>query len=96
MSDMARRSSQEINFSFNKNSSSRVVVHKKHMPIVRCVCGFEILVLPDLKAMNLAIKNHLGEHKQTHNDADRLDLFDESLTKQVLIEASKMNLPNVS
>jgi hypothetical protein len=87
---MARRSSQEINFSLNKNSPRIVVVHKKHMPIVRCVCGFEILVLPDMKAMNLAIKNHLGEHKQTHNDAGRLDLFEESLTEQILIEASKM------
>jgi hypothetical protein len=92
---MARRSSQEINFSFNKKSSRIAVVLKKHMPIVRCVCGFEILVLPDMKAMNLALKNHLGKHKQTHNDAGRLDIFEESLTEQVLIEATKMKFPIV-
>ncbi len=93
---MARRSSQEINFSLNKNSPRIVAIHKKRMPIVRCVCGFEILVLPDMKAMNLAIKNHLGKHKKTHNDAGRLDIFEKSLTEQVLIEATKMKFPIVS
>jgi hypothetical protein len=92
---MARRSSQEINFSFNKKSSRIAVVLKKHMPIVRCVCGFEILVLPDMKAMNRAIKNHLVKHKQAHITSERLAFFEESLTEQVLIEATKMKFPIV-
>ena len=28
-----------------------------------CECGYEILLLPDLKAMDQAIQNHLLEHK---------------------------------
>jgi hypothetical protein len=43
-------------------------------------------VLPDLKAMNLAINNHLTAHKKALVDSA------ERLTEQVLIVASKMNL----
>ena len=28
-------------------------------------CGLRILAVPDLKAMNSAIKNHFSEHKKT-------------------------------
>jgi hypothetical protein len=48
------------------------------------------LVVPDLKAMNRAIKNHLAQHKRA------LDLLEWFLTEQILTVASKMNLPNVS
>ena len=64
--------------------------YKKRMPIARCVCGFEILVLPDLKAMNLAISNHLTAHKKA------LVGSAERLTEQVLIVASKMNLATLN
>jgi hypothetical protein len=62
------------------------------LPTVKCVCGFKILVVPDLKAMNRAIKNHLAKHKKAHTDSVRLAFFEESLAEQVLIVASKINL----
>jgi hypothetical protein len=59
------------------------------MPIARCTCGFEILVIPDLKAMNRAINNHLiAMHKKTYYRSE------ESLAKQVLLVAGKMSLIN--
>jgi hypothetical protein len=79
---MKRKSIQEINFSPCQNRHNKGAEYKKRMPIARCVCGFEVLVLPDLKAMNLAINNHLTVH----------DGSAEGLTEQVLIVASKMNL----
>jgi hypothetical protein len=78
---------QEINLSSkSQERKSKVVVHKNHMPIVRCTCGCEILVVPDLKAMNRAITRHLAEHKGAHGDAEDLEMF---LTEQVLIVASR-------
>jgi hypothetical protein len=77
------------------NRADKFGAHKKRMPIIKCRCGFKILIVPDLKAMNRAIKNHLAQHKQ----ADYGLLFDsleEFLTEKILIAASKMNLPNVS
>ena len=65
------------------------------MPTIRCVCGMRLLVVPDLKAMNHAIKNHLAEHKQA--DYGLLhDSLEEFLIEQILIVASEMKLPTVS
>ncbi len=32
------------------------------MPIIKCSCGTEILVVPDIKAMDRAINKHVAEH----------------------------------
>ena len=54
--NMAKRGIQKSNFIFSKVHSDKFVAHKKSMPIITCTCGGEILVVPDLKAMNQAIK----------------------------------------
>ena len=62
------------------------------MPIARCLCGAEILVIPDLKAMDQAIKNHVAEHEKARNSSEgilALDLLEQYLVEQVLIVASK-------
>lgn len=37
---------------------------RSKMPIYRCSCGTEILIVPDLEKMIQAISNHLIEHKK--------------------------------
>ena len=69
----------------------KVASHKKHSPIVKCVCGYEILVMPDLKAMNIALNKHVAEHKKDHDESERLTEF---LTEQVLLVATKTNPPH--
>ncbi len=82
---------QKTNFgSSQENKSAKF---QKGIPTIRCLCGFKILVVPDLKAMNRAIKTHVAEHKQADYDLD-FDSLEEFLTQQTLIMASKMNLPN--
>jgi len=36
---------------------------KGRLPVVCCECGAEILLVPDLQAMDLAIKAHVAKHK---------------------------------
>ena len=79
-----------ISLTPDQDRSGKFVTHKKGISTIRCVCGFEILVVPDLKAMNRAIKNHLAEHTRA------LDLLEWFLTEQILTVASKMNLPNIN
>jgi hypothetical protein len=55
------------------------------MPVIKCVCGFEILMVPNLKVMDQAIENHVAKHK---NASD----VSEWLTKQVLIVAANYQL----
>ncbi len=66
------------------------------MPIVRCLCGSETLVLPDLKAMSIAIQNHVTEHKQARDGLDTIEVLAEFLTEQVLTVASKINSSNIN
>jgi hypothetical protein len=37
---------------------------KERLPIIKCECGAEILLLPDLKAMDRAINAHVAEHRK--------------------------------
>jgi hypothetical protein len=41
------------------------------MPTITCECGAEIMVVPDVKGMSAAIKNHLARHKK--EDANRIE-----------------------
>jgi hypothetical protein len=34
------------------------------LPLIRCSCGAEILVLPSLERMNEAIENHVKKHER--------------------------------
>ncbi|HEX7483127.1 MAG TPA: hypothetical protein VF350_06645 [Candidatus Bathyarchaeia archaeon] len=82
---MSKRGIQESNLTFNKDRTDKFGAHKKRMPIVKCVCGFKILVVPDLKAMERAIKNHVTNHKKASDVSKRL-------TEQVLIVAANCQL----
>ena len=87
---MTKKSSNETKFFCNRSRQRRITVNKKRMPIIKCVCGSEILVLPDLKAMNLAIDNHVTtKHKTTPDDSDRLTEF---LAEQVLLLATRIDI----
>jgi len=66
---------------FVKNSSET----SKNLRIIRCQCGVEILVLPDLKAMNHAIEVHVAEHREKEKTRQKKDEA-ASCVRQVLIE----------
>jgi hypothetical protein len=83
---MTNKGTQESNFMFTTRLTGNYVARKTRMPTIKCICGFEILVVPDLKAMNRAIKNHVDKHKKS--SSEKLTDF---LTEQVLIVASKIN-----
>lgn len=36
--------------------------------VIRCECGFEILVIPDAEAVGISIDAHIEEHKRKHKD----------------------------
>jgi hypothetical protein len=82
---MAKKGIQESNFIFSDDRTGKFGAHKTRMSIFKCVCGFKILVVPDLKAMNRAIKNHVANHKKASIGSERLTAF---LTEQVLTLAA--------
>jgi len=92
---MKKKNYQEINFASDEDRKCKSTIPKKGMPTVRCVCGTILLVIPDLKAMNRAIKNHVAEHRQ-EDYALVPDALEEFLTEKILVAASEMNLPSVN
>jgi len=79
---------QEINFASDQDSKSKSAKYQKGMPTIRCMCGTRILIIPDLKAMNRAIKNHVAKHMQADYGLVSASL-EEFLTEQIMIVASK-------
>jgi len=92
---MSKKNNLQINVGSGQNRKSKSEVYNKRMPTIRCVCGTRILVVPDLKAMNRAVKNHVAEHKKADYGLV-LESLEEFLTEQILIAASKMNLLNIN
>ena len=64
--------------------------NKNNLLIIKCKCGAEILLVPDLKSMNKAIENHIAEHfakkESTTKDADQIRDY---LIMQVFEKAGK-------
>jgi hypothetical protein len=44
---------------------------KERLPIINCECGAEILLVPDLQAMNRAIKTHSAEHRKKERNTQK-------------------------
>lgn len=66
---------------------------KECLPIINCECGAEILVVPDLKAMNNAFKTHVDKHrkleKKTKNNFSKSGKISELLSQLTLIKISE-------
>ena len=62
------------------------------MLLIRYTCGTEILLIPDIKGMNRAIENHVGEHKKTNLRIVGVrvspNLVRQGLVEQILQKAS--------
>ena len=62
---------------------------KPHLSAVTCECGYKILLVPDLAAMNLAIEKHVLEHKNKGaKDAEAIRIED-ALISQVFDKAAE-------
>jgi hypothetical protein len=69
--------SQKIHLQFEK-----LVQPEKHgkMPVFKCSCGSEILILPEIATMTIALKNHIIVHKELTGQ----DITEELLTRQII------------
>ncbi len=71
---------------FKKIDDGRAVTA---MPIIRCKCGEEILLIPDVKAMSMAIENHITTHSAQRNYGSTDSLRD-YLIRQIFTVAAQV------
>ena len=73
---------------------------KEHLPLIKCECGAEILLLPDLQAMNRAIEAHVTEHRQNVRNAKRSGItssdISQLLSQLLLRKISEKTIPSFS
>ena len=65
------------------------------MPLIRCTCGAEILLIPDINEMNNAIINHIKEHKNMALSNGKRGItpsqIERILVAQILTKASEQH-----
>jgi hypothetical protein len=57
------------------------------LPIIRCSCGFELLLLPDVQVMGQAIEKHALEHAKKYGLTQEQT---ESLKEYLIAQAFKL------
>ncbi len=64
-----------------------------HLPTITCVCGAEILLIPDVKLMSKALQDHVDEHTRKLKNPKEAKLEAETimddLVTKVLQKASE-------
>jgi hypothetical protein len=69
----------------NQEKEVTVAVYRNRMPIFKCSCGKQILIVPDIKKMNKAIETHVAEHKRLTGHC----ITQDELTDQLLVAISQ-------
>jgi hypothetical protein len=68
---------------------------KERLPLISCECGTEILLVPDLQAMNRAIKTHVAEHRKKErnikNNVTTSSKISQLLSHLALMKISEQN-----
>ena len=61
------------------------------LEVIKCTCGSEILLVPDLKAMAEAIENHVAQHQKKYGlSEDQAEGIRDNLIIQTLELAAKI------
>ena len=64
---------------------------KKNLPLLKCECGHEILLLPDLKTLGKVIEEHAMEHKKKYSlTQEETETLEDNLIAQALRMASEI------
>jgi hypothetical protein len=75
--------------------TATIETEKSRLPLIKCKCGAEILLLPDLKAMDKAIQAHAKSHSRTEQNpykaAAAAIRVQDDLVGQVLRKAGAFN-----
>ena len=68
-------------------------MEKPNFPIIRCECGVEILLIPDIEEMSKSIQKHAEEHAREETDPEKAQAtqcrIENLLISQVLKKASE-------
>ena len=59
---------------------------KAGLPVIRCSCGAEILLVPNVKLVGEAIENHADAHKQKVKDPEEAEAETEKIHNELIVK----------
>lgn len=68
----------------NKRRYSRKT--KTKMPVIKCLCGAVILLVPDITKMSEAIEKHVKEHVQERKHSKICEATAEQLRENLIVQ----------
>ena len=92
MAQLKKLASTSNNAKEDDTRESQATVPALMQQTIRCECGAQILLVPDLKAMSQAIELHLNEHQKKGCDVEaeaEVERIRDDLIKQTLTKAAK-------
>ncbi len=60
---------------------------KSNLPVIRCRCGFEILLLPNPKMMGDAIEAHADTHRRKLKGQKNAEVEADQIADELIIQA---------
>jgi hypothetical protein len=70
----------------NVPQKTRKTKDTTRLPIVKCSCGAEILLIPDVKKMNQAIEAHVLEHTKNIKNTKEAEAEAERVRSELIIK----------
>jgi hypothetical protein len=61
----------------------------RHLSVITCECGYQILLVPDVQAMSQAIERHVLEHKNKGANEAEASRIEDALISQVFDQAAE-------
>ena len=68
-------------------SKSKAVLKTAGLPIIKCSCGYKILLIPSIKAMSQAIEAHVETHILKINNAAEAERESERVRNDLIEQA---------
>jgi len=71
------------------------LIANRGISIIKCECGFEILVIADVQVLGRAIDAHVEEHRKKHQNPEKAEIVanrvQDNLLKQLFEKIAQMN-----
>ena len=61
-------------------------LNKGNLPIIKCKCGAEFLLIPDLNEMSLVVEKHAQMHREAESDPEKAEAVYGEVQDQLIMQ----------
>jgi hypothetical protein len=61
-------------------------LNKGNLPIIKCKCGAEFLLIPDLNEMSLVVEKHAQMHREAESDPEKAEATYDEIQDHLIMQ----------